>query len=712
MAEYSEKKNTLPSVVQVPIPSNALLNGKSRTRNSSTKSIKSLCEPHLPHDVILKNLKNNTLISGTLRVNPKNYEDAFITHLSGDVDIYITGLANRNRAFNSDFVAVEINPRGQWRVFDKYVPKKTLVKPEIRKKPSYTSLSELISLDSMQLSECLGPELANEFESDLQTNLDPKTGAARLWVNYIQRTGKVVGIIKKQHSRICIGTLKPVMMTSKPSKSSLSMPSSELIPGRKNLHITGLPQELNFFHLAFVTQPDAYKFHRFIGQISDWPENSCYAVGTLIDHIEPKEANLVDFETTRILTGCGYVAGAKAAMKFSDEINESVQKTIDDLETQQEREMRFREDMRDRCVFSVDPETARDLDDAVHVRELSKEEVAQLKATGLHDPMYEVGVHIADVSYFVRPDSPTDLEAARRATSVYLVQLCVPMLPRKLCEDLCSLNAGQKKFTFSVIFIVNSDAQILSHRFNRTVINSCAKLSYEDCQAFLDLPESEWALDPSRINGNFSLSHIGRSIHILNKLAVKMRSSRNLGGSLQLNQIKACFTLSDESRMPVGLCPFVARPANRMIEEWMLAANQKVATHLAERLPQEAFMRHHPSPNAKAISETNLILRSIGYENCDLDSAASIQKFLCQLAGCPIELGWQLHENLLEMCAFALDKMQLNDTVPGSHQGKTSHSFRLIQDISDRNDRSLFSITSLFPGNIERLAYIHLRTTT
>lgn len=132
-------------------------------------------------------------------------------------------------------------------------------------------------------------------------------------------------------------------------------------------------------------------------------------------------------------------------------------------------EYKYRKDLRNLCIFTIDPATARDLDDALHCIKLS-------------DDVYEIGVHIADVSYFVPEDSPVDKCASERATSVYLVQKVIPMLPRLLCEQLCSLNPATDRLTFSVIWKIKSNGDILEEWFGRTVINSAVKLSYDHAQ--------------------------------------------------------------------------------------------------------------------------------------------------------------------------------------------------------------------------------------
>eukprot|EP00041_Stephanoeca_diplocostata_P030077 m.901067 g.901067 ORF g.901067 m.901067 type:complete len:183 (-) comp23686_c1_seq18:1717-2265(-) len=144
-----------------------------------------------------------------------------------------------------------------------------------------------------------------------------------------------------------------------------------------------------------------------------------------------------------------------------------------------EQELASRRDLREEQICSIDPLTARDLDDALHF-------------TALENGDFEIGVHIADVSYFMKPGTKLDEIASRRATSTYLVNRCYPMLPRLLCENLCSLTEGEDRLAFSVIWRFNKDVQIIDEWFGRTVIRSCAKLAYQHAQAIIEDPELDW----------------------------------------------------------------------------------------------------------------------------------------------------------------------------------------------------------------------------
>jgi DIS3-like exonuclease 2 len=301
--------------------------------------------------------------------------------------------------------------------------------------------------------------------------------------------------------------------------------------------------------------------------------------------------------------------------EFDDRINDSLPRTPWSIPA---GEFAYRRDLRAHCIFTIDPATARDLDDALHVTELGPD-------------LYEVGVHIADVSFFVEENSPIDLCAVERTTSVYLVQKVIPMLPRLLCEELCSLNPATDRLTFSVIWKVNGNGDILEEWFGRTVINSVVKLSYEHAQMFIGAPDSHF--NPAEfpaIRPEFDLNaHIKPGVLNLHKLAVKLREKRFKAGCLALSQVKLSFVLNREAGgLPYGYHVYEQKDSNRLVEEFMLLANIAVAHRIYNSCPAKAILRKHPQPNAKQLEQLGESLRASGYEACDVSTSKAIQAFL------------------------------------------------------------------------------------
>lgn len=212
-----------------------------------------------------------------------------------------------------------------------------------------------------------------------------------------------------------------------------------------------------------------------------------------------------------------------------------------------QREFELRKDLRELRIFTIDPSTAKDLDDAVSVK-------------ANEDGTYDVGVHIADVSFFVKPNTALDRDARKRATSVYLVQRAVPMLPPALCEELCSLVPGQERLAFSVIFTMTKDAQVQNKWFGRTIIKSSAKLAYEDAQNVIE----------GRSLGSVAPEHdaagIEHDIKVLDSLAKQMRARRFEAGTLSLDSLKLSFKLDDQG-LPIDCSQYQRADANDLIQE-------------------------------------------------------------------------------------------------------------------------------------------------
>ncbi|VDK38202.1 unnamed protein product [Taenia asiatica] len=676
-------------------------------------------EPYWDEVAVADGISSGQLLIGQLRINPKNYVDAYINHPKGDADVFIPGTRARNRSLNGDMVVVRLEPLKNWKVYDSFLSEKTLEWASTARanlevgKATFITVGEFFRQDPdcfAALFANVPHGLKNHFESWVDPmNLSDEPAAniskaARLpWWQLIQRVGRVVAIHRRLNCRICVGYLRPLPPSSsqKQRKSKqkreeeMDSPSASgwqlalLTPTDSRMCRIVIPR--SFCPQDFVRQPETFKLVRFVAQITDWPEDSLHAKGRLIRRFDEETMSYIDAETDRILVNAGFALGVEMVASFPEAVETYVSEKVltrsspADLAAEYAR----RRDFRSQCVFTIDPRTARDLDDALHVRRLPPSEVARLEAKGVHGATFEVGVHIADVSFYVRPEDPVDVEAASRATSIYLVHLCVPMLPRGLCEDLCSLHPGDDKFTFSVVFLLTKDArftfssQILTKWFGRAIIHSRAKLSYEDAQAFLDYPNRDWQpCDLANLEDGADVKEICRGVLILNELAVKLRARRFEGGALQLNQVKPTFTLAETTGLPVGMAPFIVRPANRLVEEWMLAANEAVADLLASRLPRTAFLRRHPPPTSKQAKDARSLLSIIGVD-VNVTSAATIQSSLNRLSGCVSGTSWQHSENLAELCASMMGcAVESSDSNAATVKAETAEEARLLATLN------------------------------
>jgi ribonuclease R len=241
-----------------------------------------------------------------------------------------------------------------------------------------------------------------------------------------------------------------------------------------------------------------------------------------------------------------------------------------------EAEIAKRRDCRDIKTFTIDPVDAKDFDDALSIRKLP---------SGL----YEIGVHIADVSYYVLPDTDLDAEAYKRATSVYLPDRVNPMLPEKISNELCSLRPNEDKFTFSAIFQINDEAQVKQYWLGRTVIHSDKRYAYEDVQTIIDTKEGENVED----------------ILLLHNLAQKFRQARFKKGAINFSSQEVRFTL-DENAKPIGITVKESKPAHQLIEEFMLLANKTVAENISKiqinKQPLPFPYRIHDQPDPEKLA--------------------------------------------------------------------------------------------------------------
>ena len=284
-----------------------------------------------------------------------------------------------------------------------------------------------------------------------------------------------------------------------------------------------------------------------------------------------------------------------------------------------------RRDMRDVLTFTIDPADAKDFDDALSVE-------------WVNGDLY-VGVHIADVSHYVHPDTELDKEAFERGTSVYLVDRCVPMLPENLSNGLCSLRPNEDKLCFSAVFKLDHNGHVLEEWFGRTVINSNHRFTYEEAQSIIELdklPKDDVEGRSKLLLEETGLKHVGwdparelaSSVITLNKIARKMRKVRLSKGSISFDKQEVKFKL-DGNNKPVGIHFKVAKDSNKLIEEFMLLANRHVAQYINKKeLPN--VNRAHDKPNDAKLANLKEFISQFGYE-IRIDTPEETTKTLNQL---------------------------------------------------------------------------------
>lgn len=315
---------------------------------------------------------------------------------------------------------------------------------------------------------------------------------------------------------------------------------------------------------------------KVVVKINSWPDNQKNPVGEVVEVLGRPGDN--DTEMNAIM------AEYELPVKFPASIERLAEKIS---LTIPEDEIRDRKDFRSVVTFTIDPADAKDFDDALSVRELENGE-------------YEVGVHIADVSFYVKENGALDKEAYARATSVYLVDRTIPMLPERLCNGVCSLRPDEDKLCFSAVFRMDAEAKVLGQWFGRTVICSNRRFTYEEAQAMIEGGEGDYR----------------KEVLLLNDLAQKMRAERFKAGAIDFDREEVKFYL-DEKGHPTGVYFKRSKEANKLIEEFMLLANKKVAEFIgrpqAGKKAKTFVYRIHEQPLPEKLEDFNRFVARFGY---------------------------------------------------------------------------------------------------
>ncbi|GAB1285189.1 DIS3-like exonuclease 2 [Apodemus speciosus] len=595
--------------------------GDKKSKNKSLRGKKkSIFETYMSKEDVSEGLKRGTLIQGVLRINPKKFHEAFIPSPDGDRDIFIDGVVARNRALNGDLVVVKLLPEDQWKAvkpesndketeasYEADIPEECCGHHPLQQSPKGWNGPDVIIeaqfddsdsedrhgntsglVDGVKKLSVYTPDKGKE-DSSAPVMKDESTPASQdtraLSEKPLQKSAKVVYILEKKHSRAATGILK--LLADKNSdlfkKYALFSPSDHRVP-RIYVPLKDCPQD-------FMTRPKDYANTLFICRILDWKEDCNFALGQLAKSLG--QAGEIEPETEGILTEYG-VDFSDFSSEVLDCLPQSLPWTIPSDEVGKRR------DLRKDCIFTIDPSTARDLDDALSCRRLT-------------DGTFEVGVHIADVSYFVPEGSSLDKVAAERATSVYLVQKV-----------------------------------ILEEWFGRTIIRSCTKLSYDHAQSMIEnptekIPEEE--LPP--ISPEHSIEEVHQAVLNLHSIAKQLRRQRFVDGALRLDQLhsgwlKLAFTLDHETGLPQGCHIYEYRDSNkglrhsqllgRLVEEFMLLANMAVAHKIFRTFPEQALLRRHPPPQTKMLTDLVEFCDQMGLP-MDVSSAGALNKSLTKTFG-------------------------------------------------------------------------------
>ena len=329
---------------------------------------------------------------------------------------------------------------------------------------------------------------------------------------------------------------------------------------------------------------------KVVVRFKDWPKSASSPFGEIIKSLgKPGELNT---EMHAIMFEYGFPNAFPAEVEdFAQQLN---------LEIEPE-EISKRKDFRKKTTFTIDPITAKDFDDA-------------LSFTPLNNGRTEIGIHIADVSHYVKPETILDKEAYNRATSVYLVDRVVPMLPEILSNRACSLRPQEEKYTFSAVFTVNEQMEIEKEWFGKTVILSDHRFSYEEVQCILDSGSKTVTADVALNQKEYSVSdEILVALQKLDHLAKILRKKRMSNGALSFDRVEVKFNLDNENN-PESIFFKSSKDAHKLVEEYMLLANKRVAEFIGKYKPKKTFVyRVHDLPDQDKLMNLKTIANKLGY---------------------------------------------------------------------------------------------------
>ena len=337
--------------------------------------------------------------------------------------------------------------------------------------------------------------------------------------------------------------------------------------------------------------PDYNDGDKVLVRFDEWPKRAESPFGTLIENFGPPGETATEMHA--ILSDYGL------PLRFPEEV-EAAAAEIDQRITAEE--IKKRRDFRDVLTFTIDPKTAKDFDDALSFEILGED-------------LYEVGIHIADVSHYVQPGSILDQEALDRATSVYLVDRVVPMLPEVLSNGVCSLRPHEEKYTFSAVFQINGKGEVKKEWFGRTVIYSDHRFAYEEAQDMIETQTPIVSEKHSLRNGSYTVDDATfNAVITLDKIAKNLRKDRMKSGALSFDRVEVNFNLKEDNT-PESVFFKTSKDANKLIEEFMLLANKQVARFAGKRdKPLPMVYRIHDEPDPEKLNNLQTVVAGFGYQ--------------------------------------------------------------------------------------------------
>ncbi|QFZ28895.1 putative exosome complex exonuclease [Clavispora lusitaniae] len=494
-------------------------------------------------------VKNGTLYQGILNISTYNFLEGTVQTPAFKKPLLIVGTKNLNRAFNGDLVIVELLPKDKWR------------------EPSTTIVEE----SSIGANDNAEEENQESIISDKERRVlaqEAVKATSASEAHRLQPTARIVSITRRSW-RYYVGQIAPSSVSVEEDNGNAS----------KTCFVVLMDKLLPKIRIKTRKAKDLLG-QRIVVSVDSWPSYSKYPLGHFVRSLGEIESAEAETEALLLEHDVEYRPFSKAVLECLPKEGDNwvVPENLDNGDEQ----LKKRVDLRHKLVCSIDPPNCVDIDDALH-------------AEPLPNGNYEVGVHIADVTHFVKPNTPLDNEGASRGTSVYLVDKRIDMLPMLLGTNLCSLKPFVERFSFSVIWEVDEDANIVDVKYMKSIIKSRQAFSYEQAQLRIDDANQQ--------------DELTNSMRILLKLSKKLKQKRLDAGALNLASPEVKVHMDSETSDPGEVEIKKLLETNSLVEEFMLLANISVARKIFDAYPQTAMLRRHAAPPATNFEALNEMLR-------------------------------------------------------------------------------------------------------
>jgi protein SSD1 len=598
---------------------------------------KTLFTPYLPQATLPALLSDGQLVAGILRVNKKNRSDAYVTTTDLDADIFICGSKDRNRALEGDLVAIELldvdevwgqkrekeekkkrkdnaDPRGgSIAVNDATTQPETAGEGGLRRRGSLRQRPTQKKNDDVEVE---GQSLLLMEEEEINDEQKPLYA------------GHVVAVIERVAGQMfsgSLGLLRPSSQATK-EKQEAERQAREGNSGRpqperqdkpkivwfkptdKRVPLIAIPTEQA--PRDFVEKHQDYADRIFVACIKRWPITSLHPFGTLVEQLGVMGDLKV--ETDALLRDNNF-----GPDDFSDAVIKNIGFEDWSVANDGEETLQTRRDFRSEETFTIDPNGSKELDDAIHFKYLD-------------DGCVEIGVHVADVAHFIKPNSLVDREAKKRGTGVYLMDRTVNMLPARLSNDICCLSPGEERYTVSVVFKVDPKTGRVSDDetwVGKAIIKSSGKLSYDEVDSVINGRDDEVAA--ARV----------KDIKTLYQITQRFRQARFGDRTTDIQPLRLMYQLDDEN-VPVEQNIFDSSAAHECIEELSHLANAFVAKKILAGLPEKALLRRQAPPNPRRLATIAERMGAIGY-SIDNESSGTLQNSLFQVEDSDIRKGME-----------------------------------------------------------------------